>query len=52
MKRIWIAFKLLLPLISMVIGFENWEYKTDKWHGFERTHFTFNGLNAWVVKPV
>ncbi len=52
MKRICIAFILLLPLISMAIGFENLEDKIDKWHGFERTHFTFNGRNAWVVAPI
>lgn len=52
MKRICIAFILLLPLFSMAFGFENLEDKIDKWHGFERTHFTFNGRNAWVVKPM
>jgi len=52
MKRIFIALILLLPLFSTAHGFENIDGKTDKWHGFERTHFTFNGRNAWVVKPI
>ena len=52
MKRIFIACILLLPLFSTAHGFENRDGKTDKWHGFERTYFTFNGRNAWVVKPV
>ena len=25
--------------------------RTDKWHGFERTVFKFEGRNAWVVEP-
>lgn len=49
MKRIWIALVLLLPLFSFAT--ENYGDKTDKWHGFERMHFSFDGRNAWIAKP-
>ncbi len=51
MKRICIAFILLLPLFSMAAKTPNPGVKKDMWHGFERTYFTFNGRSAWVVKP-
>lgn len=52
MKSILIALIGLLPIFSMAFCSENAKDTTDKWHGFERTHFTFNGRNALVVKPV
>jgi ABC-type transporter lipoprotein component MlaA len=52
MKSILIALIGFLPIFSMAFCSENAKDTTDKWHGFERTHFTFNGRNALVVKPV
>jgi sialidase-1 len=47
-KAGWILF---LCLVSLVPVSSVAQVTADLWHGFVRTHFTFNGRNAWIVKP-
>jgi lysophospholipase L1-like esterase/pimeloyl-ACP methyl ester carboxylesterase len=43
-----IAFFCCLKTFSQQIG----PVKEDRWHGFARERFQFDGREAWIVKPV
>jgi len=48
------TFTILFLVFSFLIGQAQTVTKTgsDRWHGFERDRFQFDGREAWIVKPL
>jgi sialidase-1 len=44
-----ICFTAWIVLFITVISVA--QVKSDQWHGYNRTHFSFEGRNAWIVEP-